>query len=164
MKSLSRVRLLVTPWPAAYQAPPSMGFSRQEYWSGMPLLCSDKKDHSLSPKLSLSEVQVLPKRKYIQLVAPSGRGPQLSLLRESGAQDPVGPQTSHAACIVGARSQGSLPALLGCKAGMGERFSTASRPGLMCGLGKGSGALHDIAPQPVPRPPRPQLTHWPEAR
>ena len=36
-KSLSRVRLLVTPWTAAYQAPPSMGFSRQEYWSGVPL-------------------------------------------------------------------------------------------------------------------------------
>ena len=35
-KSLSRVRLLVTPWTAAYQAPPSMGFSRQEYWSGLP--------------------------------------------------------------------------------------------------------------------------------
>ena len=38
MKSLSRVRLLETPWTAAYQAPPSMGFSRQEYWSGVPLL------------------------------------------------------------------------------------------------------------------------------
>ena len=37
MKSLSRVRLLVTPWTAAYQAPPCMGFSRQEYWSGLPL-------------------------------------------------------------------------------------------------------------------------------
>ena len=37
MKSLSRVWLLATPWTAAYQAPPSMGFSRQEYWSGMPL-------------------------------------------------------------------------------------------------------------------------------
>ena len=36
-KSLSRVQLLATPWTAAYQAPPSMGFSRQEYWSGMPL-------------------------------------------------------------------------------------------------------------------------------
>ena len=34
---LSRVRLLVTPWTAAHQAPPSMGFSRQEYRSGMPL-------------------------------------------------------------------------------------------------------------------------------
>ena len=36
VKSLSRVRLLLTPWTAAYQAPPSMGFSRQEYWSGVP--------------------------------------------------------------------------------------------------------------------------------
>ena len=37
VKSLSRVRLLATPWTAAYQAPPSLGFSRQEYWSGAPL-------------------------------------------------------------------------------------------------------------------------------
>ena len=36
VKSLSCVRLLATPWTAAYQAPPSMGFSRQEYWSGLP--------------------------------------------------------------------------------------------------------------------------------
>ena len=37
MKSLSHVRLLATPWTAAYPASPSMGFSRQEYWSGVPL-------------------------------------------------------------------------------------------------------------------------------
>ena len=37
VKSLSRVRLLATPWTAAYQAPPSMGFSGQQYWSGVPL-------------------------------------------------------------------------------------------------------------------------------
>ena len=37
VKSLSRVRLFATPWTAAYQAPLSMGFSRQEYWSGLPL-------------------------------------------------------------------------------------------------------------------------------
>ena len=37
VKSLSRIRLLATPWTAAHQAPPSMGFSRQEYWSGVPL-------------------------------------------------------------------------------------------------------------------------------
>ena len=36
VKSLSRVWLFVTPWTVAYQAPPSMGFSRQEYWSGLP--------------------------------------------------------------------------------------------------------------------------------
>ena len=46
MKSLSRVRLLATPWTVAYQAPPSMGFSRQEYWSGVPLP---------SPKLVLEQ-------------------------------------------------------------------------------------------------------------
>ena len=38
-KSLSRVRPSATPWTAAFQAPPSMGFSRQEYWSGVPLPC-----------------------------------------------------------------------------------------------------------------------------
>ena len=37
VKSLSRVRLLATPWTAAHQAPPSMGLARQEYWSGVPL-------------------------------------------------------------------------------------------------------------------------------
>ena len=36
VKSLSRVRLFATPWTVAYQAFPSMGFSRQEYWSGLP--------------------------------------------------------------------------------------------------------------------------------
>ena len=38
MKSLSRVRLFATPWTVAYQAPVSMEFSRQEYWSGLPFL------------------------------------------------------------------------------------------------------------------------------
>ena len=37
VKSLSHVQLFMTPWTAAYQAPPPMGFSRQEYWSGVPL-------------------------------------------------------------------------------------------------------------------------------
>ena len=36
VKLLSRVRLFATPWTVAYQAPPSMGFSRQEYWTGVP--------------------------------------------------------------------------------------------------------------------------------
>ena len=44
VKSVSCVRLLATPWTAAYQAPPSMGFSRQKYWSGVPLS---------SPKVSI---------------------------------------------------------------------------------------------------------------
>ena len=50
MKSLSGVRLLTTPWTAAYQAPPSMGFSTQEYWSGVPL-------PSLGAMLSKSLIQ-----------------------------------------------------------------------------------------------------------
>ena len=37
VKSLGRVRLCATPWTAAHQAPPPMGFSRREYWSGLPL-------------------------------------------------------------------------------------------------------------------------------
>ena len=36
VKSLSRVQFFAKPWTVAYQAPPSMGFSRQEYWSGIP--------------------------------------------------------------------------------------------------------------------------------
>ena len=37
LSRFSRVRLCATPWTAAYQPPLSMGFSRQEYWSGLPL-------------------------------------------------------------------------------------------------------------------------------
>ena len=36
VKLLSSVQLFATPWTVAYQVPPSMGFSRQEYWSGLP--------------------------------------------------------------------------------------------------------------------------------
>ena len=44
VKSLSRVRLFETPWTAAYQVPLSMGFSRQEYWSGVPFPSPYKHD------------------------------------------------------------------------------------------------------------------------
>ena len=52
VKSLSRVRLLVTPWTAAHQAPPSMGFSRKECWSGVPVpspmvRCSNTGKHGI---------------------------------------------------------------------------------------------------------------------
>jgi len=49
VKSLSRVQPSATPWTAAFQAPPSMGFSRQEYWSGVPLL---------SPKNTVTFIQI----------------------------------------------------------------------------------------------------------
>ena len=52
VKSLSRVQLLATSWTAAYQAPPSMGFFRQEYWSGVPLHEGVK--YSLHDKCSIS--------------------------------------------------------------------------------------------------------------
>ena len=41
MKSLSRVRLFATPWTIAYQVPPSMEFSKQEYWNGLPFPSSE---------------------------------------------------------------------------------------------------------------------------
>ena len=50
MKSLSRVRLFVTPWTVAYQGPPSMGFSRQKYWSGLPFPSpGDLSDSGIKP-------------------------------------------------------------------------------------------------------------------
>ena len=47
-KSLSRVQLPVTLWTVAHQAPPSMGFSRQEYWSGVPLPSPDFGTNSIN--------------------------------------------------------------------------------------------------------------------
>ena len=60
MKSLSRVRLFVTPWTAAYQAPPSMGFSRQEYWSGLPFPSpGDLPDPGIEPRSPALEADAL---------------------------------------------------------------------------------------------------------
>ena len=55
VKSFNRVRLLATPWTAAHQAPPSMEFARQEYWSGLPLpglKCSKRTNIPFSKILS----------------------------------------------------------------------------------------------------------------
>ena len=52
LSRFSRVRLCVTPWTAAYQAPPSMGFSRQEYWSGVPLPSPVRRSYNTSKKLT----------------------------------------------------------------------------------------------------------------
>ena len=66
VKSLSRVRLLATPWTAAYQAPPSMRFSRQEYWSGLPSPMTNldsilkSRDITLPTKVCLVKVAVFP--------------------------------------------------------------------------------------------------------
>ena len=59
VKSLSCVPLLLTPWTVAHQAPPSMGFSRQEYWSGVPLpslrknICQHNKSHICQPTANI---------------------------------------------------------------------------------------------------------------
>ena len=42
VKSLSCVQLFATPWTVAHQAPPFMGFSRQEYWNGLPFPCLEE--------------------------------------------------------------------------------------------------------------------------
>ena len=60
MKSLSHVRLFATPWTLAHQAPPSMGFSRQEYWSGLPFSSpGDLPDPGIEPVPSVAEAQHL---------------------------------------------------------------------------------------------------------
>ena len=59
VKLLSCVRLLVTPWTAAHQAPPYMGFSRQEYWSGMPLSSPLKGDLAAAAYIFYSKIIVL---------------------------------------------------------------------------------------------------------
>jgi len=59
--SLSRVRLFVTPWTVADQAPPSMGFSRQEYWSGFPFpFPRDPPDPGIKPRSPALQTDSLP--------------------------------------------------------------------------------------------------------
>ena len=61
VKSLSRVRLFVTPWTVAYQAPPSMGFSRQECWSGLPFPSpGDLPDPGIEPGSPALQADALP--------------------------------------------------------------------------------------------------------
>ena len=61
VKSLSRVRLFATPWTVAYEAPPSMGFSRQEYWSGLPFPSpGDLPDPGIEPRSPALQADALP--------------------------------------------------------------------------------------------------------
>ena len=60
VKSLSPVQLFATPWIVVHQAPPSMGFSRQEYWSGLPFPSpGDLPDPGSKPRSSALWVDVL---------------------------------------------------------------------------------------------------------
>ena len=74
VKSLSRIRLLATPWPAAYQTPLSVGFSRQEYSSGLPLPFPIHGHSSLdywAMKTSTVKELVIKKRRKKELVKKS---------------------------------------------------------------------------------------------
>ena len=75
MKSLSRVQLFGTLWTVAHQAPPSMGFSRQEYWSGLPFPSpGDLPNPGIEPRSSALQADALtsePPGKPIQ--TPEGR-------------------------------------------------------------------------------------------
>ena len=61
VKSLSRVRLFATPWTVAHQPPPSMGFSWQEYWSGLPFPSpEDLPDPRIKPRSPALQEDSLP--------------------------------------------------------------------------------------------------------
>ena len=61
VKSLSCVRLLVTPWTVAHQASPSMGFPRQEYWSGLPFPSPGDHPHpGIEPRSPALQADALP--------------------------------------------------------------------------------------------------------
>ena len=77
MKSLSRVRLFATPWTVAYQAPLSMGFSRQEYWSGVPFPSpGDLPNPGIEPGSTALYTDALPSE-------PPERSPLKSILIDS---------------------------------------------------------------------------------
>ena len=60
VKSFSHVPVFATPWTVAYQAPPSMGFSRQEYWSGLPFPSpGDLPDTGIKPWFPALEADAL---------------------------------------------------------------------------------------------------------
>ena len=61
VKSLSHVQLFATPWTVAHQAPPSMKFSRQEYWSGLPFPSTgDLPDPGIEPGSPALQADALP--------------------------------------------------------------------------------------------------------
>ena len=67
VKSLSRVRLFATPWTVAYQAPPSMGFSRQECWSGLLFPSpGDLPDPGIEPRSPALQADALPSEKLLK--------------------------------------------------------------------------------------------------
>ena len=71
VKSLSRVQLFATPWTVAYQVPPSMGFSRQEYWSVLPFPSpGDLPNPGIEPRSPTLRADALPSQ-------PPGKLPRI---------------------------------------------------------------------------------------
>ena len=132
MKSFSRVQLLVTSWTAACQAPPSMGFSRQEYWSGPPVP-SQKHTAGLC-KERIFQVQEL---KYLNRLHPA---PNLHTqdIQEPSQQERLFllPQ-SHS----GQSNDINIRLILGFPGNSDSKESAcnAGAPGSIPGLGRSSG-------------------------
>ena len=81
-----RVWLCVTPWTAAHQAPPSMGFSRQEYWSGVPLKLKDKEFVCVSCHNKVTQTEWLQQQMFTETRRQRPRCQQgWFLLRARGA-------------------------------------------------------------------------------
>ena len=83
VKSLSHVRLFATPWTVVYQAPPSMGFSRQEYWNGLPFPSpGDLPNPGIEPRSPALQADSLPTELQGKPLGPP-KG-QFSDIREEG--------------------------------------------------------------------------------
>ena len=100
VKSLSRVRLFATPWTVAYQAPLSMGFSRQEYWSGLPFPSpGDLPDPGIEPRSPALEADALASEppgkmlKVLTLNFTKSKMPLQGTLLLCILREPRGPQT-----------------------------------------------------------------------
>ena len=97
MKSLSHIRLFATPWTVAYQPSPSMGFSRQEYWSGLPFPSpGDLPDPGIEPRSPALRADALPSEPpgkpilYIKsLLIPNSQSTFLLFPRPLGSHEPV---------------------------------------------------------------------------
>ena len=95
VKLLSRVQLFATPWTVAYQAPLSMGFSRQECWSGLPFPSpGDLPDPGIEPGSPALQADVLPSE-------PPGKPREGSLERERSFQTPGNTLTAESVVSLG---------------------------------------------------------------
>ena len=94
MKSLSRVQLFAIPWTVAYQAPPSMGFSRQENWSGLPFPSSgDLPDAGIEPRSPALQADALLSEPPVECQCQMVKNPptiQEIQVRSLGREDPPG--------------------------------------------------------------------------